>query len=240
MNNRTIRLGFTFKQFHVAHESCAMKVGTDAILLGAWAPLNATSRVLDIGTGSGILSLMLAQRASKSLHIDAIDIDPSAVAQAQENVNNSPWSECIQCHQSRLQDHEAVAYDLLISNPPYFPHGQTLSTPARQRARHTEYLPHDQLLLHAARLAHPHSALALILPTSVATTIIQTAKKTGWHLHTHCSIIPILGKPANRELLLFQRIEEQNDRHTELTIRQANRTYTPSFTQLCRDFYLKM
>ena len=124
---------FRFKQFTVWHDRCAMKVGTDGVLLGAWCPMAVDSlqlivnsrkhkefRVLDIGTGSGLIALMLAQRLMGIGHIDAIDIDTDAVAQAQDNFALSPWENMLHAHHSTLQDWQAEGYDLIVSNPPYF------------------------------------------------------------------------------------------------------------------------
>ncbi|MEE9368138.1 MAG: methyltransferase [Pontiella sp.] len=233
------RSGFTFKQFHVAHEGCAMKVGTDAVLLGAWAPIAGISRVLDIGTGSGILSLMLAQRTAAPFHIDALDINADAVGQAIENVIHSPWANHIRCLHGALQDHTAEPYDLLISNPPFYPPGQILSSPARQHARHTEQLSHGQLLLDTARLSLCNSALALVLPYDAAQTIIQDAPASGWVLTDCCTVSPKSGKKPNRQLLLFRRTEPESITRTELILRNNNGSRSPAFTQLAEAFYLK-
>lgn len=240
MSDHQQRAGFTFKQFHVAHEGCAMKVGTDAVLLGAWVSVTRVSRILDIGSGSGILSLMLAQRTDGKLHIDALDIDADAVAQARENIRQSPWPEAIHDKQCPLQEYEAEPYDLLISNPPYFQPGQTLGSPARQWARHSLHLPHDQLLTHAARLSHADSALALVLPTDAGEAITASGPATGWHLHSCCTVYPTPTKPAVRQLLVFHRKAPHKILRSELTIRQHDGAYSPAFTRLCQTFYLKM
>ena len=239
-DNAHFRTGFTFKQFHVAHEGCAMKVGTDAILLGAWVPLGGATRVLDIGTGSGILSLMLAQRAHGPILIDALDIDKGAILQAQKNVQHSPWPNSIHCHHCPLQDHKSAPYDLIISNPPYFRPGQILGSPTRQWARHTEQLPHDQLLSNATRLSHTDSVLALVLPTQTGQGITQVAPAAGWHLNACCTVFPTTTKAPNRQMLLFRHAPPAKTDQTELTIRQPDGTYSPAFTHLCKDFYLKM
>ncbi len=217
MTNHHQRTGFTFKQFHVAHENCAMKVGTDAILLGAWTPVSGITRILDIGTGSGILALMLAQRTCGTSQIDALDINEDAVKQAECNRIHSPWADRIRCIHGSLQDYIAEPYDLLISNPPFFRHGQTLSSPARQIARHTEQLSHQQLLSHAARRSHDGSTLALILPCDVAQTLVQIAPETGWHLAVSGAV---------------------ND--TAFTIRNTDGSYSPAFIDLSHMFYLNM
>ncbi|QHI68358.1 tRNA1(Val) (adenine(37)-N6)-methyltransferase [Tichowtungia aerotolerans] len=232
------RSGFTFKRFHVFDDRCAMKVGTDAVLLGAWAPVVDASSLLDIGTGCGILSLMLAQRGA--YQIDAIDMDAGAVAQAEENAAASPWAEKIRCMHSSLQDFQGGPYDLLVSNPPYFNPGQTLKTPERQTARHCGELSHGQLLRDAARLSHRGSRLALILPSDAAQRLIEAAPETGWVLSDCCDVLPKPDRPANRQLLCFQRTPSESVRRSEITVRQADGQYSPEFIELCRDFYLLM
>ncbi|AZU49731.1 tRNA (adenine-N6)-methyltransferase [Aeromonas hydrophila] len=110
--------GFTFKQFHVAHDRCAMKVGTDGILLGAWAPVTNARRILDIGSGSGLIALMLAQRSPAGCRIDAVELDSNAARQARENAAASPWHERVSVIESAIQTYQAAPYDLIVSNPP--------------------------------------------------------------------------------------------------------------------------
>ncbi len=109
--------GFTFKQFHINHDRCAMKVGTDGILLGAWAPVEQARRVLDIGSGSGLIALMLAQRSRSDCHIDGVELDSDAVIQARENVAASPWADRVTITESAVQEYQADPYDLIVSNP---------------------------------------------------------------------------------------------------------------------------
>ena len=116
------RNGFTFKQFFVAHDRCAMKVGTDGILLGAWAPVAKAQRVLDIGAGSGLLTLMLAQRTDDTVTLDAVELDAQAAEQARENIDASPWAARIQVHSADIQtwtQQQTQRYELIVSNPPY-------------------------------------------------------------------------------------------------------------------------
>lgn len=143
------RNGFTFKQFFVAHDRCAMKVGTDGILLGAWAPVAGVKRCLDIGAGSGLLALMLAQRTSDSVIIDAVELESEAATQAQENVAQSPWLERINVHTADIQQwvtQQTARFDLIISNPPYYEQGVECATPQREQARYTTSLDHQTLL----------------------------------------------------------------------------------------------
>lgn len=149
------RDGFTFKQFFVAHDRCAMKVGTDGILLGAWAPVAGVKRILDIGTGSGLVALMLAQRTEEHVTIDAVELDAQAAEQASENAAESPWADRIrvQCADVLVWAPEQTArYDLIVSNPPYYAPGVECGTPEREQARYTSSLDHIALLTSAAEL----------------------------------------------------------------------------------------
>lgn len=149
------RDGFTFKQFFVAHDRCAMKVGTDGILLGAWAPVAGVKRILDIGTGSGLQALMLAQRTEEHVTIDAVELDPQASRQASENAADSPWAERIRVECADVltwAPEQTARYDLIVSNPPYFTPGVECGTPEREQARYTGSLDHKALLTSAAEL----------------------------------------------------------------------------------------
>lgn len=149
------RNGFTFKQFFVAHDRCAMKVGTDGILLGAWAPIAQVKRVLDIGAGSGLLALMLAQRTGEAVIVDAVELDEEAAEQARENAADSPWAERLQIHQADIQQwqpQQTRRYELIVSNPPFFAEGVPCATSQREQARYTSSLDHATLLTCAAEL----------------------------------------------------------------------------------------
>ena len=160
-----------------------MKVGTDGVLLGAWCPLNIEKlgyRVLDVGTGSGLIALMLAQRITilgySLFTIDSIDIDAKAVEQAIYNFEQSHWTKNLAAYQSSLQDwHSEKKYDLIVSNPPYFQN--SLKNPDAQRAtaRHTDTLTYKELVIHTAHLLHDDGILALILPIEAKETIIEIA-----------------------------------------------------------------
>lgn len=139
--------------FFVAHDRCAMKVGTDGILLGAWAPVAGVKRILDIGTGSGLLALMLAQRTDENVIIDAVELDVDAAQQAQENIAQSPWMHRVSVHTEDAQQwipRQTVRFDLIISNPPYYEQGVECATPQREQARYTTTLDHQMLLTLAA------------------------------------------------------------------------------------------
>lgn len=185
--------GFQFKQFYVAHDRCAMKVGTDGVLLGATAaasPLYSATypenpdipdnpvplRVLDIGTGTGLVALMIAQRYFSSPYfIDAIDIVPEAVEQARENFANSPWSAHLHAYQSSLQDWQSQPYHLIVSNPPYFVDSLKNPDKNRETARHTDTLSYEDLIKHSKRLLAPDGVLQLILPIEAEQEIRRIA-----------------------------------------------------------------
>lgn len=232
--------GFTFKQFHIAHDRCGMKVGTDAILLGTWAPVDGIKRILDIGCGSGVLSLMLAQRCQGEAHIDALDIDCGAIEQTEQNVYHSPWPKSVVAHHVDLKNYREQGYDLLISNPPYFEHGQTFQLKSRQQARHTITLSHQQLLADTERLSHSQSLLALVVPVDVGELISQISAEYGWYVSRYCQVFSTPKKPAIRQLLLMGRNRSVVVEKTQLVIHQSDGRYSSEFVNLCRDFYLKM
>ena len=203
---------FRFKQFQVWHDRCAMKVGTDGVLLGAWCPLPSREcvRVLDIGTGSGLIALMMAQRtcAVDSLqlivNIDAIDIDGGAVEQAAYNFKQSPWAENLHAYQSSLQEwHSETKYDLIMSNPPYFQ--ASLKNPDSQRAtaRHTDTLSYGELLAHASRLLTADGTIALILPADAEQEIVTLAHEHALAVTRLTYVHSKPGKPVKRILIAF-------------------------------------
>ena len=233
------RRGFTFKQFHVDHDRCAMKVGTDGILLGAWAPVANVHRVLDIGTGSGLIALMLAQRSRSDCVIDAVELDNNAVNQARDNVTASPWAARIKVIESAIQEYQAAPYDLIVSNPPYFVAGQAFSDPARALARHTGSLDSHGLLAASNRLLASSGELALIVPTAMADEILCISADYDLHAVCYTAVITRAGKEANRVLLRLGRGLNRCDRG-EIVIHSADGTYSDRYIQLTSPFYLKM
>ena len=239
---------FRFKQFTVWHNQCAMKVGTDGVLLGAWSPLpqrlftSSHIRILDIGTGSGLIALMLAQRLeTRDKMIEAIDIDPDAAAQATKNFALSPWKEALHAHQSRLQDWQAEPYDLIVSNPPYFQHSLKNPNSQRATARHTDTLTYQELIIYALRLLAPNGILALVLPIEAGAEILHLATQHNLfptHI-THVHTKP--GKPAKRILMAFQRhstLHHTTPHHSKLYIESATSPRSEEYQQLTKDFYL--
>lgn len=236
------RNGFTFKQFFVAHDRCAMKVGTDGILLGAWAPVADVKRILDIGTGSGLLALMLAQRTDDNVPIDAVELDSGAAMQAQENVAHSPWPHRITVHTDDIQrwaPRQTVRFDLIISNPPYYEPGVECATPQREPARYTATLDHQTLLAIAADCITEDGFFCVVLPEQIGNAFTQQALNMGWHLRLRTDVAENEARLPHRVLLAFspQAGECFSDR---LVIRGSDQHYSESYTALTQAFYLFM
>lgn len=232
--------GFTFKQFFVAHDRCAMKVGTDGVLLGAWAPVANVHRVLDIGCGSGLIALMLAQRTGDAVLIDAVELDESAAQQARENVAASPWPGRIHVEQADIIDwaqHSEQRYSLIVSNPPYFAPGSECATPERASARSTAGLTHEALLHCAENLITEEGFFCVILPEPAGNALVELALQRGWHLRSRTDVSDNDTRPPNRVMLALspQAGEKMLDR---MTIRGPDQRYSEAHCSLTRDFYL--
>ncbi|MVT03415.1 tRNA (adenosine(37)-N6)-methyltransferase TrmM [Enterobacter sp. 10-1] len=236
------RNGFTFKQFFVAHDRCAMKVGTDGILLGAWAPIAQVKHVLDIGTGSGLLALMLAQRTGELVALDAVELDEDAADQARENTAASPWSARIQVHQADIQQWQPPQtrrYELIVSNPPFFAEGVPCATSQREQARYTTTLDHVTLLSCAAECITEEGFFCVVLPVDIGDAFARRAQTMGWHLRLRTDVAETEMRAPHRVLLAFSPTAGEcfSDR---LIIRGPEQQYSEGFTALTQDFYLFM
>ncbi|WP_445720480.1 tRNA1(Val) (adenine(37)-N6)-methyltransferase [Flavobacterium sp.] len=234
---------FTFKQFQVNQDRCAMKIGTDGVLLGAWTPLiNNPFNVLDIGAGTGILSLMLAQR-SNAEQIDAIEIDEDAYEQCVENFEASPWADKLFCYHAGLdefvEEMEDESYDLIISNPPFYTDDYKSKNKSRDLARFEDALPFDELIESAANLLSEFGIFSVIIPFKEEEKFIQIAKE--FHLFPF-KITRVKGSSNSeikRSLLAFT-WDEQITILDELVIEIERHKYTPEYIELTKEFYLKM
>ena len=235
------RNGFTFKQFFVAHDRCEMKVGTDSILLGAWADVSdITGKILDIGSGSGLLALMLAQRTTDSVQIDAVELDDNAALQATENFAQSSWASRMALHHSALQSFAAQTpsrYDLIITNPPYYQPGVECRNASRGTARYTSELSHQTLLKHARTLASDRGKMAVVLPCDISVDFIQLAAREGWFLLQHTEVTEFAHRAAHRALMLFG-VEPASPQSDRLVIRDERNAYSDDFHELTKAFYL--
>lgn len=230
---------FKFKQFTIYHDRCAMRVGTDGVLLGAWASVQDASRVLDVGTGSGLIALQVAQR-SPLARITAIEIDPEAAGQASENVNRSQWAGRIEVLCMDFKVYAPVEkFDFLISNPPYFVDALRSPDVRRRMARHTEDLNYNLLFRHALDVLTLKGRLAIIIPSEVETLALGDAFAYGWFLCRRVNVYTKPGKKCRRLLLEFCR-QLVACEVKDLYIECAEGGYSEEYIALTRAFYLNM
>lgn len=219
--------------------ACSMKVGTDSVLLGAWADAPETGNVLDVGTGCGLLALMIAQRSTAS--ITAIDIDQASVIQARTNFKNSFWSSRIEAITNSFQKYVTSSpgsFELIITNPPYFINSLKAPHAARSMARHNDGLPFTILAALSEQLLCEKGKLSLVLPVKEAELFQTYATKSGLHLTRKLSIIPVPNKSANRLLMEFSKCSAEKVTSESLTIRNEDGTYTDAYKSMTKDFYL--
>ncbi|BBN80722.1 tRNA1(Val) (adenine(37)-N6)-methyltransferase [Pseudoalteromonas sp. A25] len=231
--------GFAFKQFKVQQSNTAMKVSTDGILLGAWTNLSEAKRLLDIGCGTGLLSLMCKQRVP-NLEVEAVEIDEGAYEDAFANIWHSPWPD-IQLHQGDIRTFNSTdLFDVVICNPPYFNGSLKGPNQARNTARHTDSLPFGALINAFTRLSHPGSRLALILPCTEAEQFKSLGESEGLVLQRECLVATTEYKSPTRSLLEFGYDGAQLIATDSLCIQRSDGGYSAEFIALCRDFYVKM
>lgn len=234
---------FEFKQFAVQQDRCAMKIGTDAVLLGAWCPINNHPfSILDIGAGTGILSLMLAQR-SNAAQIDAIEIDDEAYEQCVENFESSPWGDRLFCFHAGLDeflDEPEDEYDLIISNPPFYSENYKTDSTQRDLARFQEAMPFEDLIEAARLLLSENGIFAVIIPFKEEEKFIDLCAEVELY---PIKVTRVKGTPTTevkRSLLAFKRYELSVLTADELIIETARHQYTEDYIALTKDFYLKM
>jgi len=234
---------FQFKQFSIQQDRCAMKVGTDSVLLGAWCPIeNNPFSVLDIGSGTGILSLMIAQRCNAE-QIDALEIDEEAYEQCVENFENSPWGDRLFCFHAGLDEFIAEPedeYDLIISNPPFYAEDYKTENSQRDLARFQDAMPFEDLVEAADLLLSENGVFAVIIPHKEEESFIDLCSEVELY---PVKITRVKGTPSTeikRSLLAFKRYELSTLTTDELVIEINRHEYTDDYINLTRDFYLKM
>ncbi len=230
---------FQFKQFIIRQERTAMKVGTDGVLLGAWADIENASTILDIGTGTGLIALMAAQRNPEAV-IDAIEIIPGACRQAQENIDNSPWANRITLYNLSIFDfYTEKTYDRIVCNPPFFIGSTPAPNADRTTARHCNHFSHTELLKAVSNLLSENGKFCLILPPTEALLLIDHAKENGFSVERITQVLPNPGKAPKRYLITVgkQAIETKTN---ILVLELKRHQLSEECIRLTKEFYLKL
>jgi len=229
---------FQFKQFRIVQENSALKVGTDGVLLGAWCDISGSQRILDVGTGTGLIALMLAQRSDAM--ISAIEIDAEACKDAQHNFRNSSWTDRLTLYPQDFnifQETHSLQFDLIVSNPPYFKKSLRSVKMASSVARHDVSLSFQQIISGSKRLLNEIGRLAVILPSTALDDFRETARLEGFYLCRKTNVVPRTGKPPKRVLLEFS-LTPVYPVVDELVLLQGQIQYSERFIELTKDFYL--
>lgn len=228
---------FHFKQFSVSDDHAVMKISTDAVLLGAWSN-EAATHILDIGTGCGIIALMLAQKTNAK--IDAVEIDQATAAEAIQNIKNSTFGKQIHIHPISFQEFilkTKTKYDLIVSNPPYFKNLLKSKKEEKNLAKHDVKLTFEEIIHSAKTLLQSEGKLNIILPAYEGKVFSQIALLEGLYCNKILEVKPTTTKPANRLLMQFSFTKTQTDRK-EIIIRRGN-VFTDEYKLLTKDYYLK-
>lgn len=246
---------FSFKKFTIHQDRCAMKVGTDGVLLGVLAPVvteglcsaekeQSQYQILDIGTGTGLVAIMLAQRCSGWARVVGVEIDTDAALQAQENADATDWN--IKIYNSSIQlfaENNEEKFDLIVSNPPYFINSLKAPDKNRNTARHTDTLSFEDLVDSAEKLLADEGRFTVIIPCSSENDFIRIAELKNLFAESIIRVLPKVGKEAKRSVVTFARVTDKNNCNTnvtELVIETESRhCYTEEFKSLTADFYLK-
>lgn len=231
---------FQFKQFTVWHDKCAMKVGTDGVLLGAWTSVQNAHKILDVGTGTGLVALMLAQRSLPDADIVALEIDETAAGQARENVTRSPWKERVEVVQTDFRSYQSSdKFDVVVSNPPYFV--DSLECPDQQRnaARHNDSLTYEELLEGVAGLLAEDGAFTIVIPVDVADRVKMIAAVKNLYAVRQLNVITKPGGVPKRTLITFT-FSNQECVVEELLTELARHQYSEEYIALTREYYLNM
>ncbi|WP_047550118.1 tRNA1(Val) (adenine(37)-N6)-methyltransferase [Psychroserpens sp. Hel_I_66] len=233
---------FKLKQFSVNQDQCAMKIGTDGVLLGAWTSIQKHPfSILDIGAGTGILSLMLAQRSDAQI-IEALEIDDNAYEQCVENFEQSPWNDRLFCYHASLEEFaEEIEdqYDLIICNPPFYSEDYKSKNPQRDLARFQDAMPFAHLLESVVSLLSKHGTFCVIIPFSEEKKFIELAQDFSLFLNRKTHVRGTPSAEKKRSLVEFS-FHENTPEISELIVETTRHHYTEDYINLTKDFYLKM
>lgn len=232
-------ISFAFKKFNITQDRCAMKVGTDAVLLGAWVNPGDSRKILDIGTGTGVISLMLAQKTQAS--ITAIDIDRECTEQARHNVDESTFRDYIHVIHQSLQElvkTSADKFDLIVTNPPYFIDSSKNQAEGRITARHTDLLPFEDLIAGVKKLLDEKGKFCLILPRTEAGIFRKMAEQKGLYLSKLLRIRTRPEKDSEKRHIMQFEFKESEFSESTLVIEEDIRNYTKEYKELTKDYYL--
>jgi tRNA1Val (adenine37-N6)-methyltransferase len=235
---------FQFKQFTIQQDHASMKVGTDGILLGAWANVADSTSILDIGAGSGLIALMLSQR-NLSATVSAVEIEEQAYLEAKENAQNSHWANRLSIFHTSIQDFAKTTsekFDCIVSNPPFFSGGTFSDSQERNNVRHTIKLPHGELLMAVRALLNPEGKFSLVLPYLEGLRFCELAESYNLYCTRKQEVLPKAGRPIERLLMEFRKQKTENCLIEKQLVVQKGEVneWTDDFIQLTKAFYLKM
>ena len=232
-------MSFRFKQFEIEDDNSTMKVGTDAILLGSWVNTENIQSILEIGTGSGVIALMLAQKTNAK--ITAIDIDKDSISQAKNNILKSNWAQQIIAQDISFQDFiksSNKTFDLIVSNPPFFDNSLKSYNANKNLAKHNDNLSYDDLILGVKKILSKNGSFYTIFPYSEGMTFMAKAEINNMFCTKTLLIKPNIKKPVNRILFQFQFNKPAKIIENKITIRNENNTFSKEFIDLTKDYYL--
>ncbi|WP_271393830.1 tRNA1(Val) (adenine(37)-N6)-methyltransferase [Aequorivita sinensis] len=233
---------FQFKQFTIEQDRCAMQIGTDGVLLGAWVSIeNNPFSILDIGAGTGVIALQLAQRSDAEM-IDALEVDDNAYEQCVDNFENSPWGDRLFCYHASLGEFiEEIEdkYDLIVSNPPFYSEDYKTSDESRDLARFNDSLPFDDLIFSASQLLSEEGIFAVVIPRKEEEGFLKMAEQENLFAKRICRVKGNETSQEKRSLIAFS-FEKSTPKIENLTIETSRHKYTEEYISLVNEFYLKM